>query len=397
MIAGPSNVFTALFNTFLKVSSTMNALDSRFNIESCVRANDARRSNELPHREHRLAQENALREKAIAQARLEKEEAESCKDDMILDDIVPKVNEILLTKGETFIHRGYSAVFRGVAHVLPHSFKFTARGAKIIHRALALCTPTALQMAEEWKAEAEADLIEIARQEEERNNSRRAEDAEVVSSLRQEIAAIIANRTTYTRTDNQEVQLLAKSYFGLFGHLSGLVLDNTRVRGPRLVRLVHDAMIAQIQWASHWEAQMARAVKRAEAREAEFLKRRQQERPTKQQKSQKRYHKNGNSQASEQAVNVDGLAPVEEIGADAIDQSFEAALEEQATFGDASVEASSDNVEQTSETSSVEAEQEPTASASAEEHGSETPEPCFETPEPESPIEEKHDVNPDLN
>ena len=290
----------------------MDALDSRFKIESCVRANDARRSNELPHREHRIAQENEAREKALAQARLEKEESESCKDDMILDDIVPKVNEILLTKGETFVRRGYSVVFRGVAHVLPHSFKFTARGAKIIHRALALCTPTALQMAEEWAAEAAADLIEIARQEDERNQSRRLEDAEIVSNLRQEIALIIANRTTYTRTDNQETQLLAKSYFGLFGHLSGLVLDNTRVRGARLVRLVHDAMIAQIQWASHWEAQMARAVKRAEVREAEFLKRRQQERPEKNQKKpyQKRNRKSGienGAQNQESAPEDDGL------------------------------------------------------------------------------------------
>ncbi|MFA5379388.1 MAG: hypothetical protein WC455_26765, partial [Dehalococcoidia bacterium] len=249
-----------------------NALETSLpNIERIVRANDAIRKSEEPHREHRRQLEELARKQAVQQAIEAKHESEEVKDDLLLDDIYPKVNEIVVTKGSTFTHRGYSTVFRGVAHVLPQSYKFTVRGAKLIHRALGLIPATALLMQEDWAELARTDLIEIAKQEETRISKREAENAEVIAALRNEIIACIEGQFTYTRTDNGQAQLLVKSYRSLYLHLANKLRENTRIRGVRLTKLVHEAITAQIRWSPYWEPLMAADLKRAEEREIEFL------------------------------------------------------------------------------------------------------------------------------
>ena len=290
----------------------MNALDSKLNVNRVMRASDAILASTAPHREHRRAIEEQRRQEAIAQARLAVEETEACKDDLVLDDVYPKVAAVISSKGEPFVRRGYAVVFRGTAHTLPETLKFTERGTRIIHRAFAMIPATALLLETDWAEAAKQDLIETARQEQERNIARRAEDAELIGNLRQEILHCIINKVTYIRTDNGEEKLLARSYMALYKHLIGILVDRTRVRGLRMTKLIHEAMIQQIQWAPSWEGHMARDMKRAEEREIEFIERNRKNKAERRASIKEAKHGNKNSVTTEENDGLDDELEVEQ-------------------------------------------------------------------------------------
>ena len=293
----------------------MNALDSKLNVAHIVRASDAILASTAPHRERRRAIEEQRRQEAITQARLAAEETEACKDDLVLDDVYPKVAAVIGSKGDAFIQRGYASVFRGTAHVLPEHLKFTARGTRIIHRAFAMIPSTALLLETNWAEAAQQDLIETARQEQERNTARRTEDAELIGNLRQEIIHCIITKATYKRTDTGEEKLLARSYMALYKHLLGILIDRTRVRGLRMTKLIHEAMIQQIQWAPSWEGHMARDMKRAEEREIEFQERNRKNKADRRAEMREARRGNRNSVTAGESVDLDDGLELEQFPA----------------------------------------------------------------------------------
>ena len=219
------------------------------------------------HREFREKQEAARREAAIKADRQAREEVEAYLDDETVDAMIPKIIEVLSMK-PWLVGKGYNLTVRNVAHLLPEKLHFTVRGLKILHRALAMTPGLALLMAETWKVDVEVDLRAAATNEEERkvrNAQIENENAEIVAILRGEIVNCLRYGTSYNSKGGEPKQLV-RNYSALFHHLR----NGINIHGLRAVKLIHEAMNAQLDWAPHWEAFMLETTEKAQIRENEF-------------------------------------------------------------------------------------------------------------------------------
>jgi len=101
----------------------------------------------------------------------------------------------------------------------------------------------------------------------------------------------------------------------LYKHLLGILIDRTRVRGLRMTKLIHEAMIQQIQWAPSWEGHMARDMKRAEEREIEFQERNRKNKADRRAEMREARRGNRNSVTAGESVDLDDGLELEQFPA----------------------------------------------------------------------------------